>query len=100
MTHHWMVSSLPCVGQTAIFFSEDERLIKLAKEMCKTCPCQLPCLDASLGEEFGVWGSLTPAQRRSYATKLTRRFRKLMPALQPSIDVIAAQLYESMACLL
>jgi hypothetical protein len=33
--------------------------------VCGSCPVVLECLRAGLGEEHGVWGGLTPLDRRN-----------------------------------
>lgn len=37
-----------------------------AKRVCAVCPVQTECLEFSIetGERFGVWGGLSPLQRR------------------------------------
>lgn len=100
--HHWMTSDLPCVGQTAIFFpdNDDERLIGLAQEICADCDFRFACIDASLSEEFGIWGGLLPWQRRPYGAQLSKQFTQMMPDLIPAIDSLACEFTQSMECLL
>jgi WhiB family redox-sensing transcriptional regulator len=53
----------------ALFFpraGESIRLIRLAKETCRGCPVQKPCLDWAVTtiEPFGIWGGVTERERR------------------------------------
>lgn len=63
-----------CRDEPELFFSNDAQAIKLAKEVCERCVLQDACLTASfeLRElQYGVWGGLTPNERRQLAS--TRR---------------------------
>lgn len=51
------------------FFDTSETSLKLlAKKYCNNCPVQRHCLYTSLvaGEVYGLWGGLTPKQRKIY----------------------------------
>jgi hypothetical protein len=52
-----------CRGADPVLFfaeqTEDE-----AKLLCRSCPVRLDCLEAGLGEPWGVWGGLTARERR------------------------------------
>lgn len=37
---------------------------RAACQVCTACPVQSECLEAGMGEKFGVWGGLTPRQRQ------------------------------------
>lgn len=57
-----------CKGKPShLFFPEgpwsrlDE---KAAKAICAACPVTRACLEAGRGEPDGIWGGLTPKQRR------------------------------------
>lgn len=45
-----------------------------AKAVCAMCPVQEPCLEhaLSVGERFGIWGGMTPAERRTIASRRAR----------------------------
>jgi len=48
-----------------IFFSEKSSVIAHAKSICARCPIQQQCLqDAIKGEEAGIWGGTTEAERK------------------------------------
>jgi hypothetical protein len=38
--------------------------IATAKAICATCPVSKQCLSAGLNEAWGIWGGLTPQERR------------------------------------
>ena len=70
-----------CLGMTALFYSAvgDNASVKAAKAICATCPEMHPCREAGMAEPVGVWGGLTPQERR----KLRRAARN---QAQPSAD--------------
>lgn len=47
-----------CIGKTDLFYSERRQDIRLAKDICATCPIRRDCLIVALenGEAWGVWG--------------------------------------------
>ncbi|MDH2424715.1 WhiB family transcriptional regulator [Sphaerisporangium sp. TRM90804] len=51
-----------------LFHPEDSNAAQAeqAKSVCRRCPVRDECLDYALGnrEEFGVWGGLSPVERR------------------------------------
>jgi WhiB family redox-sensing transcriptional regulator len=49
---------------TEVFFPEKWGATEAAKAICHTCPVQAECLDAA-DDDFGIWGGLTPGERRS-----------------------------------
>ena len=56
-----------CVGRDPdIFFPERGADTGQARAHCRACPVRSECLDYALEtrQKFGVWGGLTPAQRR------------------------------------
>lgn len=73
------VTSAACRGADAeLFFKhEDETFAariereNAAKEVCQRCPVRAECLQHALeaNERFGIWGGLTPLERRSYARR-------------------------------
>jgi WhiB family redox-sensing transcriptional regulator len=55
-----------------------------AKTICFQCAVREPCLEAAIeaGERFGVWGGLTPQERRSLVSKRRARARAAAAALE------------------
>ena len=58
-----------CRGKsTAMFFPErgpEEKLaVAAAKEICASCAVRQPCLETGMSESRGIWGGLTPPERR------------------------------------
>jgi WhiB family transcriptional regulator, redox-sensing transcriptional regulator len=58
-----------CRGKpTAMFFLEsgpEERVaLAAAKEICASCAVRRCCLEAGMSESRGIWGGLTPPERR------------------------------------
>ncbi len=45
-----------------------------AKSVCARCPVQRQCLTAALdsGETTGIWGGMTPAERRAFGARRGR----------------------------
>jgi hypothetical protein len=58
-----------CVSSNpSIFDGETIADILIAKKICGECPIQVLCRDwASKTQEYGVWGGLTPLERKKYA---------------------------------
>ena len=58
-----------CVGQDpSIFDGETLRGILQAKKICNECPIRAACATwAMRTQDFGVWGSLTPKERKKKA---------------------------------
>jgi hypothetical protein len=53
-----------------IFFSEDAAVINRAKMTCVSCPVRLKCLQYGESQEFGIFGGLTPAERRTHKPRV------------------------------
>ena len=70
----------PCDGYTEEFYAEpDNRLsIQMAKFICATCPIKQECLDYAMEakEEFGIWGGLTPDERKWFWQEQARYERR------------------------
>lgn len=65
----WRLSAA-CRGvDVEVFFPDSPSGYAPAKEVCGGCPVADECLDEALGGqvEHGVWGGLTPAERRRAA---------------------------------
>jgi hypothetical protein len=69
---------LPCTNYPdAFFYDEDAPLVgfkhqyQTAKKLCSSCPIRLECLEYALAadEEYGVWGGLSPVERRRLKQK-------------------------------
>ena len=60
-----------------LFFPPAEQEADDAKAVCAMCEVRQPCLEFSItaGERFGVWGGLTPQERRSLVAKRRSRAR-------------------------
>jgi hypothetical protein len=54
---------------TAVFFEDPGGHYIKAKSLCRACPVRFQCRDWAInnGLDTGVWGGLTPNQRKSYA---------------------------------
>ncbi|MGH2806655.1 MAG: WhiB family transcriptional regulator [Actinomycetota bacterium] len=63
--------------QVELFFPPAEQEADDAKAICATCEVRQPCLEFAIaaGERFGVWGGLTPQERRSLIAKRRSRAR-------------------------
>jgi len=50
-----------------------------AMAICKGCPVRMDCLSHALNEEieFGIWGGLTPGERKTLTNRLARIRRKI-----------------------
>lgn len=54
-----------CEADPDLWFSERAEDIAQAKEACGFCPVRTECAELGKNEEFGVWGGMTPEERRS-----------------------------------
>lgn len=54
-----------------LFFPERGETNREAKRICLTCPVRVRCLDYALaeGEWLGIWGGMTPRDRRRERTR-------------------------------
>jgi WhiB family transcriptional regulator, redox-sensing transcriptional regulator len=61
-------TDVPCTNFPDAYFIEELSQIaeqNLAKAACKVCPVREECLEYALKwEQYGLWGGLTPGQRR------------------------------------
>jgi WhiB family redox-sensing transcriptional regulator len=69
-----------------LFFPMVEQESDEAKAVCSACTVREPCLESAItaGERFGVWGGLTPPERRSIVAKRRARARAAAAALEIS----------------
>jgi AraC-like DNA-binding protein len=67
------VLRLSCEGNPELWFSENPKFIAEAKEACDACPVRDECAELGENEEFGIYGGMTPDDRRS-----AKRFRVIM----------------------
>jgi Transcription factor WhiB len=56
---------------TSLFYSEEDEDIELAKTICQSCQIRAMCLETALAfkEPEGVWGGMSPVERRSILRK-------------------------------
>lgn len=64
---------IPCAALPDKWFSEDPKKVASAKADCNACPARTECAELGENEEFGVWGGMTPDERRD-----ARHFRVIM----------------------
>jgi len=52
-----------------------QRQIEAAKDVCRQCPSQSPCLEFALrtGQDAGVWGAMSEEERRAIRRARRRR---------------------------
>lgn len=58
-----------------LFFPEPRGNPIPAISICQTCPVRLPCLQAGLHEEYGVWGGLTEERRKQLRARMSEARR-------------------------
>ena len=60
----WQLSAACAGTETAGWFTDDSIGVQKALELCGQCPVRTDCLAAALaGDEFGIWGGTTRADR-------------------------------------
>lgn len=62
----WMASALCAQADPDAWYPDKGDNIRAAKELCRRCPVRVPCLELALErtEPHGLWGGLTPRERR------------------------------------
>lgn len=77
----------PCVGATDLFYGAyedlreeplEERVVReaRAKQVCENCFMRLECLSFGLlNQELGVWGGMTPGERREFKKSLKKIYK-------------------------
>lgn len=82
---HWRHSALCSQTDPEIFYPEKGGRTLEAKQTCMACEVRPECLQYALecDEEFGVWGGLSPQERRNLK-------RNLIPIAPTAADVAAA----------
>lgn len=58
-----------CRDSDLDFFDDEPDAVAAAKKVCSSCPVRLQCLHKGREEDFGIWGGLTPSERRKAAKK-------------------------------
>ncbi len=91
----WRMQGACTDGQSEAWFSEADTLkTRRAIRVCGSCPVRQLCLAAALvfDEEFGVWGGLTPTQRRPFVARLEEGepLGRVLAAAEPSATQGAA----------
>ncbi len=91
----WRTRGACTDGDSEAWFSEADTLkSRRAILVCGSCPVRQLCLAASLvfDEEFGVWGGLTPSQRRPFVARLEagEPLGRVLAAAEPSVAQGAA----------
>lgn len=86
----------PCSDQPDLFYPEGESgrearsgpQVEQAKRICRQCPLRTGCLKLGLTDPHGIWGGLTPAERRALlASARLRRDR----AVSAAVDWVLVQ---------
>jgi WhiB family redox-sensing transcriptional regulator len=76
-TQEWQERAACRTIPVELFFPALEHEADDAKAVCTDCTVKEPCLESAIeaGERFGVWGGLTPQERRSLIAKRRARAR-------------------------
>ncbi|AGI12995.1 WhiB family transcription factor [Mycobacterium phage Butters] len=63
----WTLGAACTQTDPEVFFPEKGEPVGPARNICRRCEVQAKCLEVALAreEEFGIWGGLTPNQRRA-----------------------------------
>lgn len=90
-----------CARQTDLFYGnysdlreepQEEKTIRewQAKSVCSQCEMILPCRTFALinGEEYGVWGGMTPGERREFLKWYKRFYTHVALNNEKVIDVL------------
>ena len=69
-----------CIGADPDLFFPDtgqRANIAAAKRICASCPVRWSCLQAGLGEKYGIWGGYTETERRPIIRQQRRNLETL-----------------------
>ncbi len=90
-----------CAGQTDLFYGDysdlreepqDEKLVRedKAKKVCQTCEMIWPCRTMALRteEEYGVWGGMTPGERREFLKWFKSFYSNVSLQDEPRIEAL------------
>ena len=85
----WRMRGACADDDSEAWFSEADTLkSRRAIRVCGSCPVRQRCLAAALvfDEEFGVWGGLTPSERRPFVARLEagEPLGRVLAAAEPS----------------
>jgi WhiB family redox-sensing transcriptional regulator len=64
-TPEWMRQGTCSGGDGELWFSIDPTDREYAKAVCADCPVLTQCAEWGMREQYGVWGGMTEAERRS-----------------------------------
>jgi WhiB family redox-sensing transcriptional regulator len=67
----WMASAVCAQTDPETFYPDKGGTTRPAKTTCADCPVKAECLEYALthDERFGIWGGLSPQQRRNLTRK-------------------------------
>ena len=84
LDQEWQADAACRTIPVELFFPLIEQESDDAKTVCMACTVREPCLEFAIeaGERFGVWGGLTPQERRSVVSKRRARARAAAAALE------------------
>lgn len=70
----WMENALCAQTDPDLFFPDKGGSTRESKSICARCPVAAECLDHALAhdERIGIWGGLSPAERRAVAEQLNQ----------------------------
>ena len=63
----WQFKALCSPEDSVLMFSELPSKIAKMKSLCAECPVQTRCLEFGMSEEYGIFGGLTPTERKVLA---------------------------------
>ena len=93
----WRIGAPCSTVNPDLFFddSEDDPLVEeQAKLICMGCPVAAECLDTAMlaREEYGIWGGMTPAERKRYQATWMRLKggRNTVKSMRESNGIISA----------
>lgn len=69
----------------------------LGKLICEHCPIQQECAERGADEEYGMWGGLTPKERRLNRPRPTKTYLpldkiKVLPKADPDVPLFVPEL--------
>ena len=73
-TPDW-ITEAPCGGKAKFMWyppmeaKDPNQWYEMGRVVCSTCPVWMPCLEMGQTEKWGMWGGLTPKERKRPSNK-------------------------------
>lgn len=83
LEEEWKLLGVCRTVDPELWFPEDSSNCRVAKRTCRECPVISECLEYAIlnNEKYGVWGGLTPTERKLFRRDVRAERRNLLKAI-------------------